>query len=177
MTWSGKLRWSFHTIPHPGEFGYDSWPKNAWKYIGGVNNWSGMSLDQARGIVYAPLGSARFDFYGSNRRGDDLFANCLLALNAETGQRIWHYQTVHHDLWDRDLPTPPALVTVKHEGRMVDAAAQITKSGFIFIFNRETGKPLFPVESRKYPASDVDGETTAETQPLPTFPSRSHARF
>jgi quinoprotein glucose dehydrogenase len=167
---SGKLRWSFHTIPHPGEFGYDTWPKDAWQYIGGVNNWSGMSLDVARGIVYAPLGSAAFDFYGSNRLGDDLFANCLLALNAETGQRIWHYQTVHHDLWDRDLPTPPALVTVKREGRTIDAAAQITKSGFVFLFDRETGKPLFPVESRRYPATDVDGEVAAETQPLPTLP-------
>lgn len=167
---TGKLRWQFHTIPHPGEFGYDTWPKDAWKYIGGVNNWSGMSLDAARGIVYAPLGSATFDFYGSNRIGNDLFANCLLALNAETGQRIWYYQTVHHDLWDRDLPTPPALVTVKRDGRSIDAAAQITKSGFVFLFDRETGKPLFPVESRHYPPSDVDGEVTAETQPLPTIP-------
>jgi len=167
---TGKLRWSFHTIPHPGEFGYETWPKDAWQYIGGVNNWSGMSLDGARGILYAPLGSATFDFYGSNRLGDDLFANCLLALNAETGQRIWHYQTVHHDLWDRDLPTPPALVTVKRDGRSIDAAAQITKSGFVFLFDRETGKPLFPVESRHYSPSDVDGEVTAETQPLPTIP-------
>jgi quinoprotein glucose dehydrogenase len=167
---SGKLRWSFHTIPHPGEFGYGTWPKDAWQYIGGVNNWSGMSLDAARGIVYAPLGSATFDFYGSNRLGDDLFANCLLALNAETGKRIWYYQTVHHDLWDRDLPTPPALVTVKRDGRSIDAAAQITKSGFVFLFDRENGKPLFPIESRRYPPSDVDGEVTAETQPLPTIP-------
>ncbi|HEX4231820.1 MAG TPA: PQQ-binding-like beta-propeller repeat protein [Bryobacteraceae bacterium] len=167
---SGKLRWSFHTIPHPGEFGFDTWPKDAWQYIGGVNNWSGMSLDTARGIVYAPLGSATFDFYGSNRLGDDLYANCLLALNAETGRRIWYYQTVHHDLWDRDLPTPPALVTVKRDGRSLDAAAQITKSGFVFLFDRETGKPLFPIESRRYPPSDVDGEVTAETQPLPTIP-------
>jgi quinoprotein glucose dehydrogenase len=168
---TGKLRWSFHTIPHPGEFGYDTWPPDAWKYIGGVNNWSGMSLDTARGIVFAPLGSAAFDFYGANRLGDDLFANCLLALNARTGERIWHYQTVHHDIWDRDLPTPPALVTVKHEGHLVDAAAQLTKSGFVYLFDRETGKPLFPVESRDYPKSDADGEVAAKQQPLPVEPA------
>lgn len=168
---TGKLRWSFHTIPHPGEFGYKTWPPGAWQYIGGVNNWAGMSLDTKRGIVYLPLGSASFDFYGSNRLGDDLFANCLLALNAETGERIWHYQTVHHDLWDRDLPTPPALVTIQHDGKPVDAAAQITKSGFVYLFNRETGQPLFPVEIRKYPASDAPGEVASETQPLPTRPA------
>ena len=167
---TGKLRWSFHTIPHPGEFGYDTWPRDAWQYIGGVNNWSGMSLDTARGIVFAPLGSASFDFYGANRLGDDLFANSLLALNAQTGERIWHYQTVHHDIWDRDLPTPPALVTVKHDGHLVDAAAQLTKSGFVYLFNRETGEPLFPIESRKYPKSDADGEVTAGQQPLPVKP-------
>jgi quinoprotein glucose dehydrogenase len=168
---SGQLRWSFHTIPHPGELGYDTWPPDAWKYTGGVNNWSGMSLDEKRGIVFVPLGSASFDFYGSNRLGDDLFANCLLALNAETGERIWHYQTVHHDLWDRDLPTPPALVTVKRDGHSVDAAAQLTKSGFVYLFERETGKPLFPIETRQYPASDAPGEVAAEAQPLPTKPA------
>jgi quinoprotein glucose dehydrogenase len=168
---SGKLRWSFHTIPHPGEYGYDTWPPDAWQYIGGVNNWSGMSLDENRGIVFVPTGSASFDFYGSNRLGDDLFANCLIALNAETGKRIWHYQTVHHDIWDRDLPTPPALVTVKRDGRSVDAAAQLTKSGFVYLFDRETGKPLFPIETRKYPASDAPGEVAALTQPLPAKPA------
>jgi len=168
---TGKLRWSFHTIPHPGEFGYETWPADAWQYIGGVNNWAGMSLDAARGIVFVPTGSASFDFYGSNRLGDDLFANCLIALNAETGQRIWHYQTVHHDIWDRDLPTPPALVTVQRDGQPVDAAAQLTKSGFVYLFERETGKPLFPIETRKYPASDAPGEVAAETQPLPTKPA------
>ena len=165
---TGKLRWSFHTIPHPGEFGYETWPSDAWQYIGGVNNWSGMTLDTARGIVFVPLGSASFDFYGANRPGDNLFANSLVALNAETGKRIWHYQTVRHDLWDRDLPTPPALVTVKRNGRKVDAAAQITKSGFVYLFDRETGKPLFPIETRNYPVSDADGEKTAASQPLPT---------
>ena len=168
---SGKLRWSFHTIPHPGEYGYESWPPDAWQYIGGANNWSGMSLDAARGIVFVPTGSASFDFYGANRKGDDLFANSLIALNAETGQRIWHYQTVHHDIWDRDLPTPPALVTVKHDGQSVDAAAQLTKSGFVYLFERETGKPLFPIETRKYPPSDAPGELAAETQPLPAKPA------
>ena len=145
---SGRLRWSFHTIPHPGEYGYESWPPDAWQYIGGANNWSGMSLDTTRGIVFVPLGSASFDFYGSNRRGDNLFANSLIALNAETGARIWHYQTVHHDIWDRDLPTPPALVTIKRDGQNVDAAAQLTKSGFVYLFERETGKPLFPIDTR-----------------------------
>jgi quinoprotein glucose dehydrogenase len=168
---SGKLRWTFHTIPHPGEPGYETWPKDAWKYIGGVNAWSGLSLDEKRGIVYAPLGSATFDFYGSNRLGDDLYANSLLALNADTGARIWHYQTVHHDLWDRDLPTPPALVTVMHDGQPTDAAAQITKSGFVYLFNRLTGEPLFPIESRHYPTDTVDGDVAAQSQPLPTKPA------
>jgi quinoprotein glucose dehydrogenase len=168
---SGKLRWTFHTIPHPGEPGYDTWPKDAWQYIGGVNAWSGLTLDEKRGIVYAPLGSATFDFYGSNRIGDDLYANSLLALDAATGKRIWHFQTVHHDLWDRDLPTPPALVTLTHNGEKTDAAVQITKSGFVYVFNRENGQPLFPVESRHYPTDAADGEVAAESQPLPTKPA------
>lgn len=167
---TGKLRWSFHTIPHPGEFGYGTWPKDAWKYIGGVNAWAGLSVDAKRGIVYAPLGSASFDFYGANRLGDDLFANSLLALNAETGERIWHFQTVRHDMWDRDLPAPPALVTIHRDGHDIDAAAQITKSGYVFMFDRATGAPLYPIEYRRYPASDVDGERAAYMQPLPTAP-------
>ncbi|HEY7303504.1 MAG TPA: PQQ-binding-like beta-propeller repeat protein [Bryobacteraceae bacterium] len=168
---TGKLRWSFHTLPHPGEFGYDTWPKDAWQYIGGVNNWSGMSLDVERGIVYAPTGSAAFDFYGANRLGDNLFANSLIALDAETGRRIWHFQTVRHDIWDRDLPTAPALVTFKHDGKRVDAAAQLTKSGWVYVFDRATGKPIFPVEYRKYPSSDMDGEVVADSQPLPVKPA------
>jgi quinoprotein glucose dehydrogenase len=167
---SGKLRWAFHTIPHPGEYGYESWPKDAWKYIGGVNDWAGMTLDDKRGIVYVPTGSAAFDFYGSNRLGDDLFANCLLALNAGTGKLIWHYQTVHHDLWDRDLPSAPALVRIIKDGHPVDALAQTTKSGYVFVFDRDTGKPLSPVEEKAYPKSDADGERTAPTQPLPLKP-------
>lgn len=170
-TKSGKLRWTFHTIPHPGEYGYDTWPKDAWKYIGAANDWTGMSLDVKRGIVYVPLGSAAFDFYGANRLGDDLFANSLVALDAMTGRRIWHFQTVRHDLWDRDLPAPPALVTVMHDGHPVDAAAQITKSGFVYLFDRMNGKPLFPIEYRHYPQSDAPGERAAETQPLPTKPA------
>lgn len=168
---TGKLRWSFHTIPHPGEFGYETWPKDAWQYIGGANDWSGMALDVNRGIVFAPTGSAAFDFYGANRLGDNLFANCLLALNAETGKRIWHFQTVRHDIWDRDLPTAPALITIRHGGRLVDAIAQPTKSGFVYVFDRETGAPLFPIEYHHYPVSDVDGEVTADSQPLPAEPA------
>jgi len=165
---TGKLRWSFHTIPHPGEFGYDTWPKDAWKTSGAANNWAGMALDSRRGIVYVPTGSAAFDFYGADRIGDDLFANCLIALNARTGKRIWHFQGVRHDLWDRDFPSPPALLTVKHEGKQIDAVAQTTKQGFVYLFDRAKGKPLFPIESRKYPPSTVPGEVAASEQPLPT---------
>jgi quinoprotein glucose dehydrogenase len=168
---TGKLRWSFHTIPHPGEFGYDTWPKDAWKTSGAANNWAGMALDPQRGIVYVPTGSAAFDFYGADRIGDDLFANCLLALNAETGERIWHFQGVHHDLWDRDFPSAPALLTVKRDGKDVDAIAQTTKQGFVYLFDRVNGKPLFPIESRKYPASTVPGEASAAEQPLPVRPA------
>ncbi len=167
---TGKIRWTFHTLPHPGEFGYATWPKNAWQYIGGVNNWAGMSLDEKRGLVFVPTGSASFDFYGSNRKGNDLFANTLLALNAASGERVWHFQAVHHDLWDRDFPAPPNLVTVQHDGRAVDAVAQITKSGHVYLFDRETGKPLFPIEERSVPASEVEGEATAASQPLPLKP-------
>jgi quinoprotein glucose dehydrogenase len=168
---SGKLRWSFHTIPHPGEFGYESWPKDAWKYSGAANNWAGMAVDAKRGIVYVPTGSAAFDFYGANRVGDDLFANCLVALNAETGERIWHFQGVKHDLWDRDFPSPPTLVTVNRDGKEIDAVAQTTKQGFAYLFDRVSGKPLFPIEYHKYPGSDVPGEVAAPQQPLPTKPA------
>jgi len=167
---TGRLRWSFHTIPHPGEFGYDTWPKDAWKTGGAANNWAGMALDSRRGIVYVPTGSAAFDFYGADRIGDDLFANCLLALNARTGKRIWHFQGVRHDLWDRDFPSPPALLTVKRDGKQIDAVAQTTKQGFVYLFDRAKGKPLFSIESRKYPPSTVPGEVAASKQPLPTRP-------
>jgi quinoprotein glucose dehydrogenase len=167
---TGKLRWAFHTIPHPGEFGYDTWPKDAWKSSGAANNWAGMTLDAKRGILYVPTGSAAFDFYGADRLGDDLFANCLLALNAQTGERIWHFQAVKHDLWDRDFPSPPVLLTVNHEGKQIDAVAQTSKQGFVFLFDRTNGSPLFPLASRTYPASDMPGEVTAAQQTLPTRP-------
>jgi quinoprotein glucose dehydrogenase len=168
---TGKLRWQFHTIPHPGEVGYETWPKDAWTYTGAANNWPGMAVDTRRGIVFAPTGSAASDFYGADRAGDGLFANSLLALNAETGERIWHFQAVKHDIWDRDFPSPPTLVQVKRDGKTVDAVAQTTKQGFVYLFERATGKPLFPVEYRAYPASDVPGEVASATQPLPTKPA------
>jgi quinoprotein glucose dehydrogenase len=168
---SGKLRWVFHTIPHPGEFGYDTWPKDAWKTSGAANNWAGMSVDLARGILYVPTGSAAFDFYGPDRIGDDLFANCLIALNAETGERLWHFQAVRHDLWDRDFPSPPVLLTVHHDGKAIEAVAQPSKQGFVFLFDRLTGQPLFPIEYRDYPASSLAGEVAARQQGLPTKPA------
>jgi quinoprotein glucose dehydrogenase len=168
---TGKLRWTFHTIPRPGEFGYDTWPKDAWKTSGAANNWAGMTVDAARGIVYVPTGSAAFDFYGADRIGDDLFANTLLALNAETGERIWHFQGVRHDLWDRDFPAPPVLVTVEHDGKKVDAVAQTSKQGFVFLFDRTNGQPLFPIACRDYPPSTVPGEQAAHQQCLPTKPA------
>jgi quinoprotein glucose dehydrogenase len=171
------LRWSFHTIPHPGEFGYETWPKDAWKYSGAANNWAGMAVDGKRGIVYVPTGSAAFDFYGANRVGDDLFANCLIALNAETGERIWHFQGVKHDLWDRDFPSAPTLVTVNRDGKEVDAVAQTTKQGFVYVFDRVSGKPLFPIEYRKYPPTTVPGEVAASEQPLPTRPAPFARQF
>jgi len=167
---TGKLRWTFHTIPHPGEFGYDTWPKEAWTYSGAANNWCGMTLDAARGIVYVPTGSAATDWYGGDRVGDNLFANTLIALNAETGQRIWHFQGVRHDLWDRDFPAPPALVTVRRNRQLIPAVAQTTKQGFLFLFNRVDGTPLFPIEYRKVPASTVPGEVASTVQPVPTKP-------
>jgi quinoprotein glucose dehydrogenase len=167
---TGALRWAFHTIPHPGEFGYSTWPKDAWINAGAANNWAGMALDAKRGIVYAPTGSAVPDLYGADRAGDDLFANTLLALDAETGKRIWHFQAVHHDLWDRDFPSPPVLLTVRRGSTKVDAVAQTTKSGYVFLFNRITGKPLFPIQELNYPSSTVPGEVTSPTQPLPTLP-------
>ena len=167
---TGELRWRFHTIPHPGELGYETWPKDAWKDAGAANNWAGMSLDAERGIVYVPTGSAVFDFYGADRVGDDLFADTLLALDAQTGKRIWHFQGVHHDIWDRDFPAPPALVSVKRGGKRIDAVAQTSKQGFLFLFDRTNGKPLFPIEERGFPASQIPGEVTSPTQPVPLAP-------
>jgi quinoprotein glucose dehydrogenase len=169
---NGKMKWIFHTIPQPGEFGYNTWDDSiAYKHIGGANAWSGFSLDEKRGILFAPTGSSSYDFYGGKRTGDNLFADCLLALDAATGKRLWHFQEVHHDVWDRDLPTPPALVTVMHDGKKTDAVAQTTKTGFVFLFDRETGKPLFPVKEIPVPhQSDLLGEKLSPTQPIPLLP-------
>ena len=172
---TGKLAWTFHTIPHPGEPGYETWPKDAWKYAGGVNCWGGMSLDHERGMVLIPLGSPSYDFYGADRKGANLYGNSVVALDAATGRYIWHFQTVHHDLWDYDLPAPPNLVTVEHRGRRIDAVAQTTKTGFLFLLDRETGVPLFPVEERPVPPSAVPGEEAWPTQPFPLKP-RPYAR-
>jgi len=167
---TGKIRWTFHTIPRPGEFGHDTWPAEAWRTAGGANSWAGMAVDVTRGIVYVPTGSATPDFYGGDRVGANLFANALLALDAQTGKRRWHFQTVHHDIWDRDLPAAPNLITVTRDGNRVDAVAQITKSGFVFLFDRESGSPLFPVEERFVTASDLSGEQAWPTQPFPRKP-------
>jgi quinoprotein glucose dehydrogenase len=167
---TGQIAWTFHTIPYPGEPGYETWPPDAWTYVGGVNCWAGMAVDERRGLLFVPTGSASFDFWGGNRIGQDLYANCLLALDARTGRRVWHRQLVHHDLWDRDLPAPPSLVTVMRGGRRIDAVAQTTKSGHVFLFARETGEPLFPIEERPVPPSDLEGEAAWPTQPLPVKP-------
>jgi quinoprotein glucose dehydrogenase len=168
---TGKRKWIFHTIPHPGEIGYETWPdKDAWQYLGGANNWAGMSLDEKRGIVYIPTGSIGSDFYGGIRKGTNLFANSLIALEAATGKYLWHYQVIHHDLWDRDLPANPNLVTVKVNGKSLDAVAQITKHGFIFLFNRVTGEPVFPINEIKVPSQALPGEEPWPTQPIPTLP-------
>jgi quinoprotein glucose dehydrogenase len=169
---TGKQQWIFHTIPHPGEFGFDSWEDStAYKHIGGANSWSGFSLDEKRGMLFAPTGSASFDFYGGMRKGANLFANSIIALDAATGKYIWHYQTLHHDVWDKDLPTPPSLVTVRHEGKNVDAIAQPTKNGFIFLLDRETGKPIFPIEEQPVPTNtELKGEQLYPTQPVPSLP-------
>jgi quinoprotein glucose dehydrogenase len=167
---TGKLAWSFHTVPRPGEFGYDTWPKDAWKRVGGANVWSEFSLDEKRGIVFAPTASAKYNFYGVDRSGANLFGDCLLALDARTGKRVWHYQMVHHDIWDYDGATAPKLLTVTHEGKRVDIVAMVSKQGFVWVFHRDTGKPLWPIEERPVPKSDMPGEQTSATQPFPTKP-------
>lgn len=168
---TGKVKWVFHSIPMPGEYGYETWPPEAYKTAGGVHNWSELTIDEQTGIAYIPFGTARFDFYGGNREGQNLFANSLVALNAETGQRLWHHQLVHHDLWDYDLPQAPKLLTLRRNGRNVDVVAQATKHGFIFVFDRKTGAPFFPIEERPVPQSDVPGEKAWPTQPFPTKPA------
>jgi len=157
---TGKLLWVFHTVPRPGEPGYDTWPKDAYKYMGGVDAWGELTVDEKHGIVFVPLASAKYELYGGDRKGNNLYADSIVALNARTGKKLWHFQTIHHDVWDYDLNAAPQLVTVKHEGKMVDAVAVASKSGFLFVFDRLTGKPLWPIEERPVPASDVPGEYT-----------------
>jgi quinoprotein glucose dehydrogenase len=167
---TGQLVWAFHTVPHPGEFGYDTWPKDAWKTGGGANDWSELSVDEKRGIVYVPTASPKYNFYGADRKGANLFGDCLLALDARTGKRLWHFQMVHHDIWDYDNATAPKLLTLRHNGKMVDAVAQVGKEGFVWVFNRVTGEPLWPIEERPVPRSDMTGEETWPTQPFPLKP-------
>ncbi|MGA8154587.1 MAG: PQQ-binding-like beta-propeller repeat protein [Terriglobales bacterium] len=167
---TGRLAWTFHTVPHPGEFGYDTWPKDAWKTVGGANAWSGVSLDPKRGIVFVPTASPKYNFYGADRSGANLFGDCLLALDARTGKLIWYFQMVHHDIWDYDNGTAPMLLTVRHNGKVVDAVAQVGKEGFVWVFNRETGEPLWSIEERPVPRSDMPGEVTWPTQPFPLKP-------
>ena len=175
---TGKLAWTFHTIPHPGEFGYKEWKPDLYKTASSANNWGGMALDDKRGIVYVPLGSASYDFYGVDRPGSNLFANSLVALDARTGKRLWHFQTVHHDLWDYDLTTTPVLMTLKHNGKPVDVVVQAAKTGFLFVFDRVTGKPLWPIQERPTPKSTVPDEVTSPTQPFPTVvPPFARQRF
>ena len=170
---TGKLKWVFKTIPNPGEPGYETWEKDNYtnREVGGANSWAGMSVDLKRGMVFVPTGSAAFDFYGGNRKGNNLYANCLLALNAKTGKLIWYYQFTHHDVWDRDLPAPPNLVTITKDGKRIEAVAQITKQGFVFVFERETGKPVYEIEEVPVPTEGVPGEVLSPTQPRPIKPA------
>jgi quinoprotein glucose dehydrogenase len=167
---SGRMVWIFHTVPHPGEAGYETWPKDSWKTVGGANAWSGLSVDGERGIVFIPTASPKYNFYGADRKGANLFGDCLLALNARNGKLIWYFQMVHHDIWDYDNGTAPMLLTIRHNGKMVDAVAQVGKQGFVWVFDRETGKPLWPIEERSVPRSDMPGEETWPTQPFPLSP-------
>jgi quinoprotein glucose dehydrogenase len=167
---TGAHKWTFHSIPRPGEFGADTWPAEYLPTAGGVHNWSEMSVDPKNGIVFIPFGTARYDFYGGNRKGDNLFANSLVALDANTGKRLWHFQTIHHDLWDYDLPNSPKLLTVRQNGRSIEVVAQASKHGFLFVFERKTGKPLWPIDEKPVPQSDVPGEYSSPTQPVPSKP-------
>jgi len=168
---TGKLAWQFHTVPRPGEVGYETWPKDAWKYIGGTNTWGELTIDERRGIAFFPTGSATFDYYGADRVGSDLFANCLLALDARTGKRLWHFQTVHHDLWDFDNVSGPQLTTIKKDGRTIDVVALAGKTGYLYVFDRVTGAPIWPIEEKPVPtATGVPGEKVWPTQPIPTAP-------
>ncbi|MDB5683540.1 MAG: pyrroloquinoline quinone-dependent dehydrogenase [Sphingomonas bacterium] len=167
---TGALVWQFHVVPRLGEFGSETWPEKGRENFGGIHNWSESTIDKDLGIVYIPTGTARYDFYGGNRAGDNLFANSILALDARTGKRVWHYQTIHHDLWDYDLPTAPKLLTIHRDGKAIPALVQPSKQGFLFVFDRRDGKPIWPIEERPVPASDVPGEKASPTQPFPTLP-------
>jgi quinoprotein glucose dehydrogenase len=167
---TGKLVWQFHTVPHPGEYGYDTWPKDAWKYIGGTNTWGEFSLDDKRGIAYFPVGSPTYDYYGADRTGNNLFSDTVLALDARTGKYIWHFQEVHHDLWDYDPCSAPQLTTVQYHGKPLDVVAQAGKTGLLYVLDRETGKPLWPMEERPVPESTMPGEHASPTQPIPSVP-------
>ncbi len=167
---TGEREWIFHTIPHPGEFGHETWEEDYWNYIGAANNWAGMSLDEKRGIVYVPTGSASYDFWGGYRHGENLYANSLIALDAETGERIWHFQAVHHDIWDRDFPANPNLIRLRKDGKWIDAVAQTSKQGYLYVFDRESGEPIWPIEEREVPQSHLPGEKSWATQPHPTLP-------
>jgi quinoprotein glucose dehydrogenase len=174
---TGAQIWRFHSVPQPGEFGHESWSGDSWKNRGAVNAWGGLSVDVRRGIVFAGLGSAAYDFYGGDRPGPNLFANCTIALDAKTGRRVWHFQTLRHDLWDHDLPVYPNVVTVMHDGKPADAVAQVTKTGFLYLLDRETGKPLFDVSEQRVPASDVPGENASPAQPIPVKPPPFSVQF
>lgn len=167
---TGKQVWRFHTVPRPGEFGNETWENDSWKNRGAANAWGGYSIDTERGMIFAGLGSAAFDFYGGDRPGQNLFANCTIALDGNTGERVWHFQTLHHDLWDHDIPTYPNLVSVTHDGVKKDAVAQVTKTGYVFLLDRETGKPLFEINEVPVPVSNVQGEHAWPTQPVPVKP-------
>ncbi len=160
----------FHTIPHEGEFGYDTWPKDARRTVGGANAWSELTLDSEKGVVYVPTASPKYNFYGADRPGANLFGDCLLALDARTGKRLWHFQMVHHDIWDYDDATAPKLLTVEHNGQKVEIVAQVSKQGFIWVFRRDNGEPLWPIGERPVPKSDMPNERVSPTQPFPTKP-------
>ncbi|MDZ4802322.1 MAG: PQQ-binding-like beta-propeller repeat protein [Bryobacteraceae bacterium] len=168
---TGKLQWSFHTIPHPGEPGYETWPKDTWKYTGGANPWAGLVVDVKRGLVFAPTGSAAYDFYGADRIGDNLYSNTILCLDANTGKKKWHFQTIRHDVWDLDFPTAPLLATVRKNGKPVDVVVAAGKDGFIWVLNRDTGESLFSFEERAVPVSNVEGEMLAKSQKFPLKPA------
>jgi quinoprotein glucose dehydrogenase len=168
---TGALKWTFNTVPQKGEFGYETWPETPDRHkYGGVHNWSESTVDEELGLVFIPTGTARYDFYGGNRKGDNLYGNSIIALNAETGERVWHFQTIHHDLWDLDLPQAPKLMTIRKDGEDVPILIQAVKHGYVFVFDRRTGEPIWPIEERPVPASDVPGEEASPTQPFPTWP-------